>query len=206
RPTILDAGVKADSEVSDLKARLASVEPDEWKPEDIARLKTTGPAASTRIPQKLHFGSDFAYRDADTSTSARSHRASILRSFAQGGFSNVWGAVIQPLPQREFQRWPFGFDRLAPHYSAVRELISSSDAPVQPSPQARALHRDLKRHQPDLEREGIRFEYATLAVKACRHCGLCLYGCPYDSIFRAAAQLSQMVRQGFVSYVPDVFV
>ena len=76
RPTILDAGVRADSEVLDLKARLASVEPDAWKVEDLAQLKRIGPAASTGIPQKLHFGSNFAYRDVDAATSARLHHAS----------------------------------------------------------------------------------------------------------------------------------
>src|SRR5207302_70120 len=84
----------------------------------------------------------------------------------------------------------------------------------QPSVQARALHGDLARHRSELEREGIRFDYATLAVRSsddetgrgCRHCGLCLYGCPYDSIFAAASQLARMVRQGHISYVSDVLV
>lgn len=214
RPTILDAGLRAEPDILDLKARLASVEPDDWKPEDLARLKRTGPAASSGIPQKLHFGSTFAYRDVDVATSARFHHASILRSFAQGGFSNVWGAVIQPLPQKEFQRWPVDFQELARHYSAVRELVCPSDVPLQPSIQACALHRDLSRHRLGLEREGIRFNYATLAVrssddetgKGCRHCGLCLYGCPYDAIFAAASGLASMVREGYISYVPDVLV
>lgn len=214
RPTILDAGVRADPEVLDLKARLASVEPDAWGSEDLARLKRTGPAASSGIPQKLHFGSNFAYRDVDAATAAGLHHASILRSFAQGGFSNVWGAVIQPLPQKELQCWPIGFQQLARHYSAVREVICPSEAPLQPSVQARALHNDLARHRPELDREGIRFDYATLAVrssddetgKGCRHCGLCLYGCPYDSIFAGASELARMVRQGHISYVSDVLV
>src|SRR5207249_7194375 len=57
RPTILDAGIKADPETSDLKARLRSVEPDAWTQVDLAQLKQMGPAASTGIPRKLHFGS-----------------------------------------------------------------------------------------------------------------------------------------------------
>ena len=214
RPTILDAGVRADPGILDLKARMASVEPDAWTAEDLALLKRTGPAARSGIPRKLHFGSNFAYRDVDRETSARFHNASILRSFAQGGFSNVWGAVIQPLPPKEFQRWPISFQQLARHYSAVKEFLCPSDAPVQHSAQGHELHDDLARHRPELSLEGIRFHYADLAVrssddetgKGCRRCGLCLYGCPYDSIFAAASQLSRMIRKGEVSYVPDVLV
>ncbi|MBI3939690.1 MAG: NAD(P)-binding protein [Acidobacteria bacterium] len=214
RPTILDAGVRAGPHSIALKSRLASAEPDAWTPEDLAQLKRTGPAASTGIPQKLLFGSNFAYRDVDRATSARFRRASILRSFAHGGFSNVWGAVIQPWPQAEFRCWPIGFQELAKHYSSVRELICPSGLSVRSSMQTHALHSDLERHQRQLDAEGVRFDYATLAVrtsdddigKACRHCGLCLYGCPYDSIFSAASQLSRMVRQGQVAYISDVLV
>jgi choline dehydrogenase-like flavoprotein len=214
RPTILDAGIRPEPEVLEIKSRLASMEPDAWKPEDIERLKRIGPAASSGIPQKLHFGSNFAYREADRATSSVFDRASILRSFARGGFSNVWGAVIQRLPPAEFHRWPITHDQLACHYVAVQRLVSSSDVPVRPSTQARSLHDDLGRHRPKLQREGVRFDYAPLAVrsaddkngKGCRHCGLCLYGCPYDSIFSAASQLERLVRDGHVSYVPDVLV
>jgi choline dehydrogenase-like flavoprotein len=214
RPTILDAGVRADPGILDLKARMASVEPDAWIDEDLSHLKRTGPAARSGIPRKLHFGSNFAYRDIDRETSAHFRNASILRSFAQGGFSNVWGAVIQPLPQKEFQRWPIGFQQLARHYSAVKEYLCPSESPVRPSAQGHEFHDDLARHRPELEREGIHFHTADLAVrssddetgKGCRHCGLCLYGCPYDSIFTAASQLSRMILKGEVSYVPDVLV
>src|SRR4029077_17903207 len=75
RPTILDAGVQADPGILDLKARMASVEPDAWTAEDLPLLRRTGPATRSGIPRKLHFGSNFAYRDVDHETSARFHNA-----------------------------------------------------------------------------------------------------------------------------------
>jgi ferredoxin len=215
RPTILDAGVTPDPEVTALKARLASVEPDEWSAADLARVRQTGNPAKSGIPRKLSFGSDFAYRDIDNATSAELHRAFMLRSFARGGFSNVWGAVIQRFPADEFQNWPLTNNQLTEHYAAVGELMmTSSGTGVSPSTQSRALYEDLHRNRLELETRGIRFDYATLAVrspdatgyKGCRHCGLCLYGCPYDSIFAAAVTLSQLVREGRVCHVPDVIV
>src|SRR5206468_3903585 len=175
----------------------------------------TGPASLSGIPQKLTFGSDFAYRNVDASTSAELHNASMFRSFARGGFSNVWGAAIQTFSSEEFQYWPITSSQLSRHYSAVRDLMCSSSEPMaRPSAQARAFYADLVRYRLELELRGIRFDYATLAVrsadddsgKGCRGCGLCLYGCPYDSIFAAGTTLSRLVRQGLATHVPKVVV
>ena len=107
KPTILDAGVQASDDIASLKARLASVEPDHWSTEDLRRLKHMGPATESGIPRKLHFGSDFAYREADWETAARSDGAAILRSFARGGFSNVWGGMIPARAAIDCCDWPF---------------------------------------------------------------------------------------------------
>jgi hypothetical protein len=214
-PTILDVGLTPDNEASTLKARLASVEPEEWTAEDLKRVKQTGRTSPSGIPQKLTFGSDFAYRDLDSATAAQLHNASMLRSFARGGFSNVWGAVIQRFPSGEFRQWPVTLHQLSPHYSAVQDLMCSSSEPlVRPSAQARAFYADMVRNRLELERHGIRFDYASLAVrtsdsdreKSCRRCGLCLYGCPYDSIFTAGVTLARLVREGAVSHIPNVVV
>lgn len=214
-PTILDVGLTPGNEASALKARLASVEPEAWRPEDLERVKRTGPAAQSGIPKKLTFGSDFAYRDLDPPTAAHLDHASMLRSFARGGFSNVWGAVIQRFPSEEFLEWPVTSGQLSTHYSAIQDLMCSSSGPfIRPSSQARAFYTDMLRNLPELERNGIRFGYPRLAVrnsdgdaaKSCRRCGLCLYGCPYDSIFAAGPALERLVREGAVSHVPNVLV
>ncbi len=215
RPTILDAGLNPDREVTSLKAKLASVEPEDWNPDDVAYLKRTGPETSSGIPQKLYFGSDFAYRDADKSTSPLAEYATMTRSFARGGFSNVWGAVVQQFPESEFRNWPVGFRDLAPHYDAIRRLMfHDSERPVRATTQAQQFFEDLARYRYDLGQRGIQFDYARTAVrtsdnedqKGCRSCGLCLYGCPYDSIFNSTSMLSKLIRQGSVSYVPGVIV
>src|SRR5262245_10654085 len=74
-PTVLDAGLDLDEAGRALKTRLASLEPEQWNAADVARLKQVGPAAASGIPRKLHFGSAFAYRDADPGTSIEVSRA-----------------------------------------------------------------------------------------------------------------------------------
>lgn len=229
RPTILDAGLNPDLVARTLKARLTSAEPEDWNVEDIALLKRFGPPAANGIPRKLHFGSAFPYRDADPWTSLQLKRASLYRSFAFGGFSNVWGAVIQPLREKEFRCWPIGSSELTSHYTAVRALLSdfseagsneysstahAPGAKMGPSSQARAFYSDLAAGRQELERRGIRFDFADLAVrtrdqdglKGCRYCGLCLYGCPYDSIYNAGSTLSRWIRDGRVGYISGVVI
>jgi choline dehydrogenase-like flavoprotein len=211
-PTVLDAGLDLDEARRVLKMRLASLEPEQWNAADVARLKQVGPAAASGIPRKLHFGSAFAYRDADPATSIEVSRASMYRSFALGGFSSVWGAVIQPFPNEEIRRWPVDPGDLVPHYAAMRALLS--DGTVQPTTQARAFYADLDKHREELSARGIRFRYADLAVRAtdrngtkgCRYCGLCLYGCPYESIHTAASTLARFRCEGRVRYIPGVIV
>jgi len=215
-PTILDAGVQPDSEALALKARLASAEPEDWACEDVAQVRRMGPATQNGIPRKLSFGSDFAYRDVDPATSAQLRNSVILRSFAGGGFSNVWGGVIQDFPADEFQHWPLSQHQLSTHYSAIRALMQTpADEQLAPSTQSRALYEDLSKYRQELATRGIHFDYARLAVRTsdtprhqngCRRCGLCLYGCPYDSIFSAATVLSNLVREGRVTHVSGVIV
>jgi choline dehydrogenase-like flavoprotein len=143
------------------------------------------------------------------------HGCSLYRSFAAGGFSNVWGAVIGRIPASELEDWPIGASEIAPHYDAVHELVRGSVGPdPHPSSQARTMHANLSAHRKELADEGISFDYAQLAVRtkdenglrACRYCGLCLFGCPYDSRYVAASTLDTLVQRGLVTYLPGVMV
>jgi choline dehydrogenase-like flavoprotein len=216
RPTILDSGITPEPAILDLKKRLAAVEPENWRHEDLSLLKNTGPVAINGIPRKLYLGSDFAFSEIGPAPAMDALRASMHRSFALGGFSNIWGAVIRDLPQRELQDWPVTHEELAPHYSAIRELMNHHERMphLRSSSQADALYSDCCTHQRELEHAGVRFERAHLAVlqedqderRGCRYCGLCLYGCPYDSRYESSATIQRFIRQGKVNYIPGVFV
>ncbi len=218
RPVILDAGLGPDPASVALKARLAAAEPPEWKAEDLARLMQTGSAALNGIPRKLYFGSDFTFRTAAGAAPLGTVSAAAFRSFAAGGFSNVWGAVIKEPAAGDLQDWPVAPEELAPHYSTVRTLLCSRNGttPAQPrlSSQAEALYADLSAAREQLEGEGFRFSHAELAVRpaspeehdGCRYCGLCLYGCPYNCRYSAAETLDLLIRSGQAEYRPGVVV
>jgi choline dehydrogenase-like flavoprotein len=215
RPTILDVGITAARESVDLKVRLGSCEPEFWNADELAPAKRTGIVAPNGIPRKLHFGSDFVFQEPDQGISLNTEHASMFRSFAAGGLSNVWGAVVQSVPEDEVIDWPVSGKELAPHYTAIGRLMGNSSAPdLHPSSQTKALFSDLTRNSDVLLRERILFEYPQLAVRTsddhgtqgCRYCGFCLFGCPYDSRYTAASTLSELVRAGRAEYESDVLV
>jgi choline dehydrogenase-like flavoprotein len=225
RPTILDTGLSPDRSALQLKVKLAASEPEAWDPEDLRAVKRIGPVAANGIPRKLYFGSDFVFRDSISPSELELSDASMCRSFAAGGFSNLWGSVIEPLPPADFANWPVAYSEMIPHYEAVYRLFDKRYAPTEnagkedfprlrPSSQARALYADLWQNRRQLENEGIRVDYAQLAVRAadqngskgCCYCGLCLYGCPYDCKYTAADSLARFIGDGSVQYIPGVVV
>jgi hypothetical protein len=222
RPTILDTGLEPDASALALREKLASVEPEGWNPVDISSMKFTGPVAINGIPRKLHFGSDFSFRQIEQAPALDLVQASMYRSFAAGGFSNVWGAVIQPLPRNDFADWPFTIDELAPYYESVLRFSCATPAiadvsafpGLRPSSQAETFYDELCKNRQRLEHIGIRFKYSKLAVrvedrngyKGCRYCGLCLYGCPYECRYSAADILRRLIREGAVQYISDIAV
>lgn len=227
RPLILDTGLEPDPEARSLRGRLATAEPEDWRAEDLARLRRTGPPAANGIPRKLWFGSDFAFREMGPAVKMDLRNASVHRSFAAGGFSNVWGGAIQPLGDAGFDGWPLSARDLAPHYAAIDELIhggigssatqdngpaSESGPGLRPSRQAAEFLADLEANRDRLAGDGIGFSPSRLAARdgdgpdGCRYCGLCLYGCPYGRLYSARDTLDRLRTDGAVEYIPGMVV
>ena len=61
---MLDAGIQLEPERARLVQALSQTAPDQWRPEDVQRLKEGMDPAISGIPQKRIFGSDYPYRDA----------------------------------------------------------------------------------------------------------------------------------------------
>ncbi len=212
----------------ELTARMSRSEPSGWAPQDLASLKANMQASGDGIPRKLVYGSDFPYRQVDGAPSVALDDAEMLRSFAEAGLSNVWGACILPYPDAELSDWPVAPGEMQEHYrsvlgsipfsganDALGELFPHSPSPSQPavtSPQCEALLNDLARKDASLREKGIRFGAARLAVathdedRYCRRCGLCLYGCPYQLIYSASQTLNHLRSAENVVFKPGLWV
>jgi choline dehydrogenase-like flavoprotein len=146
------------------------------------------------------------------------------RSLARGGLSNVWGAACYALAEGDGRGWPFETGALAPHYARAARLLGVSEiddalGAVYPlfAEQRAALPMNaasecLLGHWQHSARElagiGVAAGRARLAVRAasdanatgCQACGLCLYGCPWDAIYRAEWTLRELIARPHFRY------
>jgi hypothetical protein len=99
--TIIDAGINLEEKNKALKKKLASTEPDQWCEEDIEVLKRSMKSTIKGIPKKIVYGSDYVYRQIENGVPLSFSNAKMVRSFASGGLSNVWGACILPYSSDE---------------------------------------------------------------------------------------------------------
>ncbi|MCB0322509.1 MAG: GMC family oxidoreductase N-terminal domain-containing protein, partial [Bdellovibrionales bacterium] len=215
--SLLEAGLRLEHEQEVLQKALAVKQPSDWTPNDLAPITGKTRATTKGVPQKLVHGSDFPFRTINPATSLEVREAKVLRSFATGGLSNVWGACILPYPKHELDAWPLDPSELDAHYAAVLALMPHSGAakedphgiprysenyqPLELSNQARTFLDDLRRSASSLRSRGIEFFQARLAVDAagsggCRYCGMCLYGCPWNLIYSAAHSLPGLTARG----------
>jgi choline dehydrogenase-like flavoprotein len=223
--TILDAGKTLEPEREKVLTRLSAQEPESWDAGDLQFLR--GGDQKTRhgkIHSKLVYGSTYPYEDAAEPLVADLAHVPFNYSMARGGLSNVWGASLLPVHEKDIADWPITLRDLEPHYDAVLDFMPSTavddalqdllprhtqrDDPLRPSRQAEAFLRDLQQHRPRLEKRGIHFGKSRMAVTAsngagheCVYCGLCLYGCPYSLIYSAAHTLDHLIRENKVTYL-----
>jgi choline dehydrogenase-like flavoprotein len=227
--TVLDAGDRIEAGRMELFENLAQSDPERWPPELARRARRAYPADIKHVPNKPAYGSLFPYALNDPDLPIECESADTLSSLAYGGLSNSWGAAILPFRQRDIEDWPVSLAELEPHYEAVLRFVPLAaehdelseilplytDTPgaLRRGSQASALLSHLRRHARALRTAGFTFGASRLAVVAgttdsnrCRHCGLCLYGCPYRSIYNSAHTLQTLAREGRIDYRGGVYV
>lgn len=226
---MLDAGLQLEPSRSAQLASLQSMPSTSWPEKSVAFLRDGGEATRDGIRMKPAYGSDFPYRD-PMGQPMTSDGAYGKPSFARGGLSNVWGASVLPYRTEDMSEWPITAGDLAPHYRAVLEMMPFAarhdrleeqfplyhDDPgtLGGSSQGDALLGDLELNASRLSARGVRFGASRLALQAegaggrpgCVHCGMCLYGCPYEFIYNSAHTLEKLRGNQAFTYRPGVLV
>lgn len=219
--TILDVGITLESERTELVTRIAS---QLSLQSDVPELEHIKHAPLVHgLPLKLAYGSDFPYRGTDKVFVEDSASPALVSSFAKGGLSNVWGANVLRYRPEDLKGWPISHETLDPHYTAIERMIGLSasrdgleqlfpfdedaaHSALAPSEQAQAILGALNSNRKLLQRQGVYFGRARLAVDSdCIRCGNCLFGCPLGCIYTSAVTLERLRRQG-VEYQPGIEV
>ena len=230
RVLMLDAGLKLEPDRSQLVARLGQTPAPQWTAADLARIKEGMNPGAAGIPQKLLFGSDYPYRDAEQELGVNYGATGLRASLALGGFSTVWGSAMLPYAQHDITDWPITTEQLAPHYRAVVEttglaaardeleelfpLHTEAFGQLNLSRQAQTMSAAMTRHHSALRAEGFRHGRARIAIRAagsgrkpeCVHCGHCMYGCAYGCIYCSADTIAEWKNNPNFNYQSDVIV
>jgi choline dehydrogenase-like flavoprotein len=227
--TVIDAGETVEPGRMDVFDALARSEPEQWPPGLADRARTAFPVGLTQVPLKPAYGSLFPYALDDPDLPVTRTRAEPLLSLAYGGLSNSWGASMLPFRQSDIEDWPISVEQLRPHYEAVlafvpvaaeRDELSEilplyTDSPgsLRRNPQGEMLLGHMRRHGRRLRSAGFSFGASRLAVVTsqealhhCRHSGMCMYGCPYGSIYNASHTLAELTRTQGVEYLGGLYV
>lgn len=154
-----------------------------------------------------------------------------LSSFAAGGLARAWTAGVYPFDDAELAEFPFGFDRLGPHYEEVASrigVIGREDDLAAFMPWHAGIGEPLRL---DRQSDSIMTRYSSvrdrlhkkercfvgrsrLAVlsraegdrEACGYLGRCLWGCPVGALYTPDLTLAECRRYPGFSYEPDWIV
>jgi choline dehydrogenase-like flavoprotein len=228
--TMLDVGFDLEPERKEIVDHLRSLDRKMWEDASVRALKQNMVAGLNGVELKTAFGSDFPYRGIRRYQPLGLINASMVRSLAKGGLSNVWGASIFPFRDSDMEDWPINLKDLEPHYRAVLSFMPScgrDDSLKNLFPlykekirsfsrcrQATAFLEDLQRNEKALKAEGFLFGLSRLAVKfsdddegaECSYCGMCLYGCAYGNIYSTSATLKQLMGYEKFHYENNILV
>jgi choline dehydrogenase-like flavoprotein len=224
--TVIDAGETLPPDRQDVANALAASDPRAWPAHLLESARANPTIGGTALPKKLLFGSDFIYA-ADREfapTRVLVEGRAPLPTFAQGGFSTVWGGASLPVDDCDIGDWPVSRADLAPYYRKVLEdmpltggggTLDGAFPPytkrlgdLDPGAQGRGLLCDLDRARDALRAVGSVYGRARLAVRTsdapegpgCLRCGLCFAGCPWDAIYSTAPRIRALASSRRVQY------
>lgn len=187
-----------------------------------------GKPSTLNLLQKTRLGSSYTTQDVDWGIPLEG--PNVARSLAKGGVSNIWGAACYPLADEDYADWPVSQEEMALHYRSVASMLSITEqeddlAAVYPiygsmpdgptlNPLAAVLLEHWRKHHEHLVGQGILCGRSRLAVRTeetgegqgCQLCGLCLYGCPYDAIYRADWTLAYLSQNPSFRYLRPLWV
>lgn len=226
--TVLDLGGRLEEGNRAARDRLAVTDPAAWDPRDldVVTHQSSGVDRLTTVPQKRTYGSAYPFRDLGqlTGLSGSPGTNVDIASSAYGGFSTVWGAQVMPFSRSTFDRWPFSWDDIEPHYRAVLDevplagddddlaelfpLLRRTSGLPELGPRTAAVLRRYDRHRDSLRAQGVTVGRARLAFSAqqCVRCGLCMTGCPYQLIYSAAQTMDRVRRRPNVRVLDGLLV
>ncbi|MCB1332748.1 MAG: hypothetical protein KDK26_03640 [Roseivivax sp.] len=213
---ILDGGRELEPEAEARRAAFVA-EVGDGLPDARQSEAWRSPQYSTPPGQARRYGSDFAMETA-SDTLCGGDEIGLRASRAAGGLSNLWGSAMLPWRPEDIANWPVSHEDLAASWRALARHVpisGTNDAlaplfpgmdmsganPLKPGSQIALLLARANARRAALAADGVVIGQSRVAVDAaCRRCGLCLHGCPWQQIWSARHTLDKLRGDPRVTY------
>jgi len=219
---MIDTGYKLEKNIKSKVKKLYNL-----KPSDLLKKKVVSKDNEYHkgIPLKKIFGSNFIYKIPLPFKYKNNVKIGLKPSFAQGGFSNIWGAAIMPYNNNDIDNWPISIKKLEPYYKEVSKIFNisgqkdnlSKNFPLfkkkltnlEFNKQGEDVYNFLKKNEEILRKKGFLFGKSRLAFNklpyshpdGCIYCGMCLTGCPKKIIYSSESTLNELKKNKNFKYV-----
>jgi hypothetical protein len=216
KPTVIDAGSLSEAAMPKKFEHLRDLHPKNWSTQDFTSLIDTLEASTSKIPQKLSFGSSAAYGSSRVLYSGKKLPA---YSHYLGGLSNVWGGSALITPNEEFRNWPIKSDEMAKYFDKCLAHLpyaansSNLDKHFGKPLKNTALNisekdkKYLDKLQKNMQKNVFvgqsRLLVNSTGENACKYCGFCMTGCSYLSIFKSSDIVARLVNTGHVTLLEN---
>ena len=204
---MIDVGLEMDAETVKLKESAKNTRHDIFLAQIEKKRELLDKKNKSSIPQKMLFGSDFVYQKIAQVKAKIDNTVNLNFTFAKGGLGKIWGANISSILQKDINNWPISEEELTSYFEQLEHIVPiSSDKDTlgerfkyQPkgkytfpvSSSSQKILDDSLENEKTLKDAGVYIGRAKLAISSkhtdlfqrCVSCGLCMHGCPHDSIF-----------------------
>jgi ferredoxin len=171
-----------------LRSVMNEVHWDFWDKKVVKQFISNGLAVS-KIKNKPYFGNQDVYDSNKSETRINYEEGSPRISRYFGGFTNVWGGVLEKQPASILSGWPDDLLlELDSYYNQVIDIISNGKGLIKPNLHGPSGDKWVRNNVSNPNEFLSYFTDSYLAINensGCNKCGLCQIGCPYDQIWSA---------------------
>ena len=147
-------------------------------------------------------------------------KLNIYTSQSYGGFSKIWGAVINKPFKEDLKDWPVKFNEIEKYFNVIIDLLTkfrkvdtlNEENKVisigKISKICNSFYKKIVKNKEKINNSNIYFQKTNLALLKkdnnlfyCNECGFCMHGCPSDLIFNSTFLFDHYLTTKNVNYI-----
>jgi ferredoxin len=143
-----------------------------------------------------------------------------MGSSSFGGWTQMWGATIKPLTEKELLNWPISLDSLSEHHKIIKDELTFQNSIIEnllinPNPRIYSnVNKLVEKFASINQNTKIEFLNSTLAINkfsnlpenGCVQCEKCLSGCEFEHIWTPSLGWAKILKDKRFNYRQDIWL